>query len=230
MLKSPLQTLKGDEGEEGEWGVDVAWNGHNDRCSETTPNCNSLGTRGDGKPGVHVYGWPWDHDATESMKQRDLAMQLQGEATQLLRLSASRTSDARLRRRLLAASSRSAERFEGPSSREASRSSMDMTHNRRAALVWSACAIAYLNVSAASATRALLVVAPPAAEEGGKRGAAERAVSEGLQALFDDYFIPAEELGDWTGEVCVIVVGGYGVLLHPRRGAPVAPLNRTPIR
>ena len=94
ILQSPLQTLKGEEGDEGEWGVDVAWNGHNDRCSETTPNCNSLGKRGDGQPGVHVYGWPWDHDATESMKQRDLAMQLQGEATQLLRLSSSRTSDA----------------------------------------------------------------------------------------------------------------------------------------
>ena len=97
--KSPLQALEGEEGEEdeaaeGEWGVDVPWNGHNDRCSETTPNCNALGKRGDGQPGVHVYGWPWDHDATESMKQRDLAMQLQGEATQLLRLSSSRSSDA----------------------------------------------------------------------------------------------------------------------------------------
>jgi len=98
---SPLQLLEGEKGEEGaeegedaEWGVDVPWNGHNDRCSETTPNCNALGKRGDGQPGVHVYGWPWDEDTTQAMKQKQLAVELQSDATQLLRLTASRSGNA----------------------------------------------------------------------------------------------------------------------------------------
>ena len=98
---SPLQQLEGEKGDEegaegdgAEWGVDVAWNGHNDRCSETTPNCNALGKRGDAQPGVHVYGWPWDEDATQAMKQKQLAVALQGDATQLLRLTASRSGNA----------------------------------------------------------------------------------------------------------------------------------------
>lgn len=75
-------------------GCRVPWSGHNDRCSETTPNCNALGKRGDGQPGVHVYGWPWDEDTTQAMKQKQLAMELQGDATQLLRLTASRSGNA----------------------------------------------------------------------------------------------------------------------------------------
>lgn len=98
--KSPLLQLDGEEkgdaaeGDDAEWGVDTPWNGHNDRCSETTPNCNHLGQRGDGMPGVHVYGWPWNHDTTEAMKQKELATELQGDATQLLRLTSSRSGDA----------------------------------------------------------------------------------------------------------------------------------------
>jgi len=102
--QSPLFQLKGEEGggnstgnstgDSTEWGVDVAWDGHNDRCSETTPNCNALGKRGDGAPGVHVYGWPWNHDTTESMKQKNLAVEMQGDATQLLHLTASHTGNA----------------------------------------------------------------------------------------------------------------------------------------
>ena len=108
---SPLVQLEGEEakhakaterhgkstegdGSSTEWGVDVAWDGHNDRCSETTPNCNALGKRGKGAPGVHVYGWPWNHDTTESMKQKNLAVELQGDATQILRLTASYNGNA----------------------------------------------------------------------------------------------------------------------------------------
>jgi hypothetical protein len=104
----PLQVLDGDEeaaedeaapaAEEANatstWGVDVPWDGHNDRCSESTPNCNHLGQRGDGKPGVHVYGWPWDEKATASMRQKQEALELQGDATQLLYLSSSSSSNA----------------------------------------------------------------------------------------------------------------------------------------
>ena len=43
--------------------------------------------------------------------------------------------------------------------------------------------------------------APPPPSSGedlaAMRNAAERAVSEGLKALFDDYTVPEEELGDW---------------------------------
>ena len=43
--------------------------------------------------------------------------------------------------------------------------------------------------------------APPAPSNGedlaAMRNAAERAVSEGLKALFDDYSVSEEELGDW---------------------------------
>jgi hypothetical protein len=89
--KSPLLQLEGEEGD-APWGVDVPWNGHNDRCTDT--NCNALGKRGDGAPGVHVYGWPWNEDTTQSMKQKQLALELQSDATQLLSLTSASTGDA----------------------------------------------------------------------------------------------------------------------------------------
>ena len=110
QLASPLQQLDGEveasSDEAGSaanastWGVNVRWDGHNDRCSSDTPNCNTLGKRGAGGGGVHVYGWPWDEKAQAEMKQKQLAMALQGDAAQLLHLTSAHQVNADVEERL----------------------------------------------------------------------------------------------------------------------------------
>ncbi|EKX41888.1 hypothetical protein GUITHDRAFT_164256 [Guillardia theta CCMP2712] len=84
----------------GAWGLDTPWNGHNDKCSEDTPNCNKLASQSANSPGkgVNVYDWPWKQGVGAKAKQA--AVLLAQDASMLQQLSRSGVSGANIEEKL----------------------------------------------------------------------------------------------------------------------------------
>eukprot|EP00960_Hanusia_phi_P071348 767530-Hanusia_phi.AAC.13 len=82
------------------WGLHTPWNGHNDRCSEDTPNCNKLASQAASTPakGVNVYDWPWEKGV--GAKARKASFLLSQDASMLQQLSRSGVSGANVEEKL----------------------------------------------------------------------------------------------------------------------------------
>uniref|UniRef100_A0A7S0I0C3 Uncharacterized protein n=1 Tax=Hanusia phi TaxID=3032 RepID=A0A7S0I0C3_9CRYP len=97
-----VQQLQGEvsAGDSAAWGLHTPWNGHNDRCSEDTPNCNKLASQAASTPakGVNVYDWPWEKGV--GAKARKASFLLSQDASMLQQLSRSGVSGANVEEKL----------------------------------------------------------------------------------------------------------------------------------